>query len=779
MSRLSRQPDCPLAGQFFYMRIVFSTNFKSNNSRSCNIDEVLQLKSRRMAVVASILISGSILSACSLTEGWDELSPLETDISTNNEQGYALLEEGMYEEAVVYFEQAIEKVYQLHPSLKDLNQEVNLSELIDSPFNNLSWALNELSEPEKSLEMIEKSLLILPNNDTEYVNKGNALYSLNRYEEALALYDRALGLDFNLSAYYGKGMIYYDQGDYEGSLMQINKYLEFEPDDPDALETAIYSHLYLDEDDKAMAIADEYLERNPEEFEAYRLKGDVLDSTAEYEDTKAFYELMKQKFPDLPEAQIRLGDLYYNYGKYDLALDYFQNLSDQYPDNMDIYIKLINVHSELEDLDSAEAVYSRAIKVDHTYPDLHTAMGDVYLNNSLHIEAVPFYEKAIGLDSKDENAYVSKLKALYWAKRNLKCVEFGEEAAKLYAESSNIAWLTGQCNLELGNYEAAIANFKEVVRIDPEDAEAYSNMANTYLLLEDNERAKVFSTKSLELDSEDSLALYIQDELKNREEPLGERIRRFFSENYLYKDNLPDLEQSLKGLNKPSISGAEIAGIIDAAKRQDDLFTYAIYGDEYDLMTAEGASDVESYKEEDGMVYFRIHDFNANTDDKFIEVLDRVQEQENKILVIDMRDNGGGFTNSANNMLDVLLPEYVTSSLIYNDGNTDSYYSDASHINFKHIYIFVNENTASAAELLTLGLKSYLSNVTVVGRSTFGKGVGQLVFEDKKNRIMVFVVNHYWNVKQNNVMNSHIKPDITVKGSMLENFMAPVKKAMQ
>ncbi|WP_379136280.1 tetratricopeptide repeat protein [Paenibacillus sp. sgz500958] len=720
------------------------------------------------------------MSACSLTENWNELSPLETEISTNNEKGYTLTDEGKYEEAIGYFEQAIEDIYQLHPSLKDLKEEVELTELIDSPFNNLSWALNELRKYEESLEAIDKSLLILPNTDTEYVNKGNALYGLNRSEEAIAQYDKAIELnDISESAYYGKGTIYYDQGKYKESLEQINKYLTFQPDDPDALETAIYSHLNLDEDDKALALAEGYLTRNPEEFDAYRLKGDVLESTMEFEDVKAFYEQMKDKFPDLPEAQMKLGDLYFDNEKYNLSLDYFQELSEEYPDNMDIYIKLINIHSELEDIDKAESVYKIAIKVDNAYPDLYTAMGDAYMDNSLYVEAVPLYEKVIALDSQDEFAYISKLRALYWGKRNLRCVKFGEEAAKLNAVSSNIAWFTGECNLDLGNFNAAITNFKEAVRIDPEDSEAYSNMANAYMLLEDYKQAAEFSAKSLELDPEDSQALYIQEELKDKEKPLGERVRRFFNENYLYKDSLPNLEQSLKGLDRPSISSAEIAKVIDGARRKDDIFTYTIYGDDYDLMTAEGAADVESYKEEDGMVYFRIHDFNATTDDKFVEVLDRIQDTESKILVIDMRDNGGGYTNSSNNMLNVLLPEYVTSSLIYNDGNTDSYYSDASHIDFKHIYIFVDEYTASAAELLTLGLKSYLNNVTVIGRNTFGKGVGQLVFEDKKNKIMVFVVNHYWNVKQNNVMNSHIKPDITVQGNNLEAFMVPVKKALQ
>jgi C-terminal processing protease CtpA/Prc len=92
-----------------------------------------------------------------------------------------------------------------------------------------------------------------------------------------------------------------------------------------------------------------------------------------------------------------------------------------------------------------------------------------------------------------------------------------------------------------------------------------------------------------------------------------------------------------------------------------------------------------------------------------------------------------------------------------------------------HCYILVDEYTASASELLTLGLKTYLSNVTVVGRSTYGKGVGQNVFEDKSKKIIVAVTNHFWNVREKNIFNKGISPDVIVQGNDLEAFMEVIK----
>ncbi|NWL86681.1 hypothetical protein DMN77_03595 [Paenibacillus sp. 79R4] len=101
--------------------------------------------------------------------------------------------------------------------------------------------------------------------------------------------------------------------------------------------------------------------------------------------------------------------------------------------------------------------------------------------------------------------------------------------------------------------------------------------------------------------------------------------------------------------------------------------------------------------------------------------------------------------------------------------------TDDQFIQYADRIIFVDENTASAAELLTWDLKTYLSNVVIVGRSTFGNGIGQKVFEDAKQRIMVYVVSHYWNVMRNNVSNLCITPDIKIKGKSLDSYMKQVR----
>lgn len=114
--------------------------------------------------------------------------------------------------------------------------------------------------------------------------------------------------------------------------------------------------------------------------------------------------------------------------------------------------------------------------------------------------------------------------------------------------------------------------------------------------------------------------------------------------------------------------------------------------------------------------------------------------------------------------------------MIDRNGEIYSYYSDQSQVSFKHIYVLVNGESASSAELLTLGLDTYLQNVTVIGEPTFGKGVAQITFENIKKKYMIFLVSSYWNIKEKNISDSRIQPDIYLSSDNLQDYIKVMKE---
>jgi C-terminal peptidase prc len=260
--------------------------------------------------------------------------------------------------------------------------------------------------------------------------------------------------------------------------------------------------------------------------------------------------------------------------------------------------------------------------------------------------------------------------------------------------------------------------------------------------------------------------------------PENERIVNFVKENYLYLDKVVDFDQkSATFLEKQEITLLDIYNFLESVRLKDDNFTFFIFDEYYDMMLEEDLNNKLEYKTlSDNIQYIKIDSFTIGIDEQFKSVLKKLPNPQEQTLVIDLRDNPGGLATTANRMLDFLLPECVISSMVDRTGEIFSYDSDKNLISFKHIYIFVNEESASSSELLTLALKTYLDNVTVIGRPTLGKGVSQKAFESKKNKYMIFLVDAYWNVNEISVSNQKIQPDIKIKGNELSHYTDAMEK---
>lgn len=124
--------------------------------------------------------------------------------------------------------------------------------------------------------------------------------------------------------------------------------------------------------------------------------------------------------------------------------------------------------------------------------------------------------------------------------------------------------------------------------------------------------------------------------------------------------------------------------------------------------------------------YIDIDSFSKNTFEEFQE--ERVELEKAKIegLIIDLRNNSGGYINSASNIANVFLKkDKKIYSLVYKDKSEDVVDNTDESLDYK-VVVLVNNSTASSAEILTGALKdSY--GALVVGNQTYGKGTVQTV----------------------------------------------------
>ena len=134
---------------------------------------------------------------------------------------------------------------------------------------------------------------------------------------------------------------------------------------------------------------------------------------------------------------------------------------------------------------------------------------------------------------------------------------------------------------------------------------------------------------------------------------------------------------------------------------------------------------VVSEKLESNIGYISLSSFDEETSKSFKQEYEELQKQNITSLIIDLRNNGGGIVDEAIEIADCIADK-DSNLLITVDKNKKEEITKAKQdpiINMP-IVVLVNENTASASEILAGALKD-LNKATIVGKKTYGKGVIQ------------------------------------------------------
>tara|TARA_B110000305_G_C19449293_1_gene646822 strand:- start:1156 stop:2742 length:1587 start_codon:yes stop_codon:yes gene_type:complete len=124
--------------------------------------------------------------------------------------------------------------------------------------------------------------------------------------------------------------------------------------------------------------------------------------------------------------------------------------------------------------------------------------------------------------------------------------------------------------------------------------------------------------------------------------------------------------------------------------------------------------------------YIKLERFAMTSYDEFKVALDDLIEKGMTTLTLDLRDNGGGFMNIANQIADEFLKDDALIVFTKNkrgDVNKD-FASSTGNFEDGKVYILINENSASASEIIAGALQDN-DRGTIIGRRSFGKGLVQ------------------------------------------------------
>lgn len=164
----------------------------------------------------------------------------------------------------------------------------------------------------------------------------------------------------------------------------------------------------------------------------------------------------------------------------------------------------------------------------------------------------------------------------------------------------------------------------------------------------------------------------------------------------------------------------------------------------------------------DTVGYIYLEQFEAGTAEQFETAVEELSEQGMQALVLDVRYNPGGMITSVVQILDDILPEGTVVYTEDKNGNRQDYTSDGKSYFDIPIAVLINGDSASASEILAGAIKDY-DYGTLIGTTTFGKGIVQTIFNLEDGDALKLTTAKYFTPNGNYIHGVGIEPDIELE----------------
>lgn len=226
-----------------------------------------------------------------------------------------------------------------------------------------------------------------------------------------------------------------------------------------------------------------------------------------------------------------------------------------------------------------------------------------------------------------------------------------------------------------------------------------------------------------------------------------------------------DLIYEVDGKDVSKMELSQVQALVKGKKGSKVKLTLIREGKKVEVTVTRDEIDVDTvaYQMLPGDIgYIQVSSFEEITATQFRKAVDSLEKDGEKGLIIDLRNNGGGVLDTAVDMLDRLLPKGLVVYSMDKDGNRKDYAATDDDEFQKPLVILVNENSASASEVFSGAIQD-LKKGTLIGTTTFGKGIVQGIFSLKDGSALKMTMARYYTPLGRNIHGKGLEPDVKVE----------------
>lgn len=172
-------------------------------------------------------------------------------------------------------------------------------------------------------------------------------------------------------------------------------------------------------------------------------------------------------------------------------------------------------------------------------------------------------------------------------------------------------------------------------------------------------------------------------------------------------------------------------------------------------------SSVETEMLANGMGYLYLSQFAEESAGEFSSGLRALKDQGMEGLILDLRDNPGGYLDVVVSIAQQLVPRGLIVYTEDRDGNRTEEFSSTLRDRGFPLVVLVNENSASASEILAGALQD--NDVPVVGVKSYGKGTVQRFYSLSDDSVVKLTMNKFFTPSGREIQDNGVVPDHVVE----------------
>ncbi|HLO83851.1 MAG TPA: tetratricopeptide repeat protein [Nostocaceae cyanobacterium] len=322
-------------------------------------------------------------------------------------------------------------------------------------------------------------LYVNANNAIELTKQGNTFLQLQRYEDALAVYEKAVNLKPNYAqGWYGQGKALFALKKYQPALNAYDQAIQIQPDYLEAWTGRGFTLINLQRYQEAIASFDRSLQINSKSPEIWSAKGDAFRSLNQYNQAITAYDQAIDLQLDNYEFWYKKALSWQSLKNYEQAITAFSKVVELKPEYELAWYNLGNALVNLNRYEDAFQAYDKAVQNKPNFSAAWLSRGNVLITLRRYVEANDSFNQVIKNNPDNYQAWYNKGWSLHQMQRYPDAIEAYKKAISLKRNDYLVWYNLGNAEYNLGKYTEAVEAYSKAVRYQPNHYESWYSRGN-------------------------------------------------------------------------------------------------------------------------------------------------------------------------------------------------------------------------------------------------------------------------------------------------------------